>query len=313
MAGFNLAGFTATLGAYMRKWDKTIQFMMFHNIQLENYMTKKSGITDEWISASSSVDEVLQAHQPGWTPKGTVTIKARLNKVRNIKFDITLDDLDELFKTFIGFMADETKKRKDWPFVRFVVEQHILPKIREEIDHNSYNAVYVAPTPGTAGASIETVDGLGTIITNEIAAGNIVPIATGVISGSNILDRVESFIDSLPKKYSNMKAPLLMSSSNARKYYRDYRQNFGGHNSYNGKDNLKVDATNVKIIGIDTMEGSNRFIHTPKYNLEVGFDKVYVPEMMEIETAKRQVNIYGNLKRGYGIKHFEPMFVNDQA
>lgn len=313
MLGFDLSAFQATLGSYMRKWDKTISKIIFQDLELEKYMTKKSGIMDEWVSAGSSVDEILQPHQCGWTPKGTVSVNARINKVRQIKIDLTLSCLDDLYTSWLGFMADETKQRKDWPFVKFVVMEHVIPKIKEELDYNSYNGVYAAPTVGTAGNSIDTVDGLGTIIASEITAGNIVPIPTGVITSTNIVDRVESFIDSLPHKYSNLSAPILMSKTNERRYWRDYRNNFGGNNNYNGQNNLQVDATSVKIIGVSAMEGSDRFIHTPKGNLQVAFDKIYTPNILNVDTDKREVNIFGDFKRGYGIADLNKIFVNDQA
>jgi hypothetical protein len=311
--GFSLTDINAALGAYARKFESKIMTGIFNKIQLENYCRKVSGVTDEYAIKSATQSDVLQAFQHAWTPKGTTSFHALINKVRQIKIDYEIKEIDDLYKSFAAEMADETKIRSKWEFVKWIVENQIMPKIAEEMDYNSYNGVYTAPTPGTAGSSVGSVDGFKTVIEGLITSADITPVATGAITPTNILDKVESFVDDLPAKYRNMKAPILMSSTNARRYWRDYRANFGGNSDYTGKNNLKVDATNKMIIGIDAMEGSDRFIHTPKNNMLVMFDRIDNISKLETQLDKRVINLLGDFKRGYGFGDLNLLYVNDQA
>lgn len=312
-AGVNLTDLNAALGAYMRKNSNLIFSRFFRGIQFESFMTPVAGIQDEYTHANSNSTELLQPFQCQWTPKGEISFSGFVNKVRQIKMDYNLGCIDELFQSYIGFLAEEGVDRKQWNFVKFIIQEEMLPKIREEIDEMSWKGVYAAPTPGTPGASLDSTDGVGTIIVNEITATNIVPIPTGAITASNILDAVETFVDTLPLNYRNIKEPIFMSSTNARRYWRDYRANFGSNNNYSGKDNLKVDATSKDIIGIDAMEGSDRFLHTTSKNLIKMYDKIILPNGFEVQKDKREINILTDFKRGYGFKRLDEVFVNDQA
>lgn len=312
--GFSLADLNATLGAYVRKYESSIMRAIFQGIQLENYTRKVSGVTSQYVITQSQSAEVLQAYQPAFTPKGETEFSAVINNVRQIKIDYQISEIDELYNSYMSWMADEKKERKDWPFVKWLVVNEIVPKAIEEMDYNSYNGVYVAPTSGTAGPSIAAVDGFKKVIADLITATTLVPIATGAITATNIVDKVESFVDSLAPKYQAMSAPILMSETNARRYWRDYRNNFGGNNNYGGGDaNLKVDATNKMVIGIAAMNGSDRFIHTPKENMLTLFDSIEYPTNLQTQQDVRVIKMFGDFKRGYGFGDARHLFVNDQA
>ena len=104
-----------------------------------------------------------------------------------------------------------------------------------------------------------------------------------------------------------------MSKTNERRYWRDYRNNFGGNSDYNGKKNLEIDATSKRIVGIPEMNSSDRFVHTTKGNLLCMYDQIYTLNNLKSEEALRQIHIMGDFKRGYGIGRLDEMFVNDQA
>ena len=172
--------------------------------------------------------------------------------------------------------------------------------------------VYAAPTPGTAGASIASTDGILTKIAAEIVASNITPIVTGVLGSTDTLTKTELFHDSLPSKFRSMPGVLFMSSTNALYYQRNYRTAFGGTNDQNAKGNLKLDGTKKEIVGLDCFEGSDRILFTPKNNLLCMYDKVYAPSTFEVQQDKRDVNIFTDFHRGYGFGNLSEVFVNDQ-
>lgn len=314
MAGITLTDLSAQLGAYSRKYEKEIWTGLFNSLQAENYMTPVPNVQDQYASPSAEITDVLQPYQSGWTPAGVVSFDARINKVFPIKFDIELDELDEIERSYIGFMADETKQRKDWPIVKFIIEELVKPKLIEELDWAAYNAAYVAPTPGTAGTPLTVADGVKTIIEAEILAGNLVPITVGALTPTTMVDKVELFVNSLPAKYRNKKMNLKMSTSNMEAYAVDYRDTYGLHNDYSAADTMKVwGKSNITIVPHDNMEGSDRFIATPKGNDIKLYDKIYTPKSLNIQADKRTVNVFGDFKRGWGFKRLDILFVSDNA
>lgn len=312
-AGIDLTDLNTQLNAYWRVYEKQIWRKMFTDLEIEKYCRKVNGVTDEYVVPSSSNTELLQPFQSGFTPKGTVSFNARINKVRQIKIDFLFEDLDDLYRSYLQFMADENRDRKDWPIVRYVVENHIMPGMREELNQISATGNYAAPTIGTPGAYLTSTDGFLTIIADEITATNLTPIVTGAVTVSNALDKFETFNDSMPVKYRDMAGIIFCSATMARYYQRDYRANFGAFNAQDAKDNLKLDATKKVIVGLESFEGSQRMLFTPQNNMLCMFDKIDVPNSFKFQEFDRTVKMLGDFKRGYGFGNLDEVFVNDQA
>ncbi len=312
-AGLDITAINSELGAYWKVYQKEIWRKLFTDLEFEKYMRKVPNVTDEYVVASSSNTEILQPFQKAWTPKGSVAFNARINKVRQLKVDYLLDNMDEIYRSYLAFMADETTERKNWPLVKYIVMNHIIPGMREELNQISATGNYAAPTPGTAGAYLTSTDGILTIIADEITATNLTAITTGVIAQSDALDKFETFNDSMPVKYRDMAGIIFCSATLARYYQRDYRANFGAFNAQDAKDNLKLDATKKVIVGLECFEGSQRMLFTPQNNLLCMYDKIDVPNSFEFQAENRTVKILGDFKRGYGFGNLDEVFVNDQA
>jgi hypothetical protein len=312
IVGLDVSDVNTMLGSYFRTYAKDIQARLFRSIELEKYMRPVPNVKHEYISLNSTIGEVLQARQSQFTPKGEAVFTPRKNRVFPIKIDMLLDCLDELDQTYLGYLVEENLQAKDYKITKYIVNKLLIPKIAEEINFNSWNGVYVAPTPGTAGNSVDSVDGLNTIIDADIVAGNIVPIATGAITSTNILDKTEEFIESIDDRFQNMDAPILMSAINADRLWRVDRANNGGNSNYDGNSNLRVGRTGKEVVGLHVMNGSDKMIHTNNGNLLKMYDKITEPKMLNCQPDTRALKIFGDFKRGYGIGQYESFFVNDQ-
>lgn len=312
--GIDLSDVVSQLGNYVRKYEKQIWRLATQDITLENYMTKVSGVTDEYTSTVGTISELLQPYQKAFTPKGEAKFIPRTNKVRQIKIDYIIDDIDDIYRTYLAYLASEGLKRTEWPMVKYIVNELMVPQIRDEIAEMSVNGEYAAPTPGTAGDSLESTDGVNTIIANEITATNLTPIVTGSITQANIIDKIEQeFVDALPTRYKKLPEPIIMAEELKAMYWRAYRGEFGGNSNYTGKERVFVDGTKKEIIGIPEMNGSQRMIHTPKKNFLCMYDKLLTPNKFEVQPNKREVIVMSDFKRGYGFRTLDMLFVNDQA
>ncbi len=318
--GLDLATLNTDLGAYTRKYSNTIMAQVFQGIELEKYMTGVAKVTDEYVMGNATIGQVLQPFHSAWQPKGEVLITPMINKVRQMKVDFTLTDLDDLYRTYLAFMAEEGRERKDWPIVKYIVNEMLIPQMIEDMNTVSAKGVYSANggVAGTAEATIGSVDGVLTKVTAAIAGGELTPIATGVITASNILDAVNAFVDGMPEKYNGKPMDILVSQTLATWYGRAYKTEYGTASNYTGNgesvDNIHtIDGSRMRIVGLNSFSGSQRMVATPKKNFLKLYDKVNYPSAFEIQANRRDIDIFTDLKRGYGFGTWEWVFVNDQA
>lgn len=311
-SGIDITKLSDLLGAYMRKYATDIWRAALNDIELEKYMRKVPGVSDEYVQPSSSHDEFLQPYQKGWTPKGTVSFDALINKVRQIKMDIELEDLDELHRSYLAYMASEEFTRDKWPIVKYIVINHVIPGIRQEIANFSAYGKYIAPTPGTAGASINSVDGILTVTANQIDAGKIIPLTTGVLTDDDILDQVDAYYQQIPKPYRSMAGDILVAPEVTFMYDRAYFAKYNASPMITSDINaITIRGTRKRLVAIPEFEGSQRMIHTPKGNMLCMYDKIEVPGQFDVQKDKRIVNILSDFKRGYGYGNLKEVFCND--
>src|SRR5207237_4740652 len=108
----------------------------------------------------ASLSRVLQSFQKAFTPIGTTTFKPNTIDLYNLKVDAQ-EYPDDIVDTWLGFLEGDGIDRAAWPFVRWFIEEHLIPKKDEDYELNeAYLGVYAAPTPGTAGAAGTSMKGI---------------------------------------------------------------------------------------------------------------------------------------------------------
>ena len=82
----------------------------------------------------------------------------------------------------------------------------------------------------------------------------------------------------------------------------------------NENNQLRVDATNKRIRGFASMEGSDRIIFTPARNAIVG-RRIGEPVLPSIrwQVIDRKLKGLAEFSRFYGFRFWGNTFVNDQA
>lgn len=274
-----------------------------------------------WSAPNATPTELIQPYQWQFTPKGTVALDAVESKLRPIKVDIviTAEDLEAFWDTYMVEWFEVGKDPMEWSFPRYIYETVYMPKIIEEMNQNAWSGVYAAPTAGTAGLSVNSVDGYKTNLEAAITAGDLTEYATGAwVSGTEV-DQVEAWVDALPVNVRDLPGVIRMSPTLARRYWRNYRAEFGTGNGVanNANNELRVDATNKTILPVISMEGSDRIIFFPETtrNLIWGTRRGF-PTYFNIrwkETTHRVMQGTAEIYRFYNVEFWDHLFVNDQA
>ena len=274
-----------------------------------------------YTAANATPTSILQPYQWQFTPKGTVAFDAVENTLRPVKADVklTAEDLEEFWDSWRLEWFEAGKDPLTWAFPRYIYETVYMPKLIEEMNQAAWSGEYAAPTAGTAGDYLETVDGFKKKIADAVTASELTEIATGALLAGSIVDQVEAFCDAIPQPYRDLPGQLIMSSTNVRNYQRNYRTLFGTGNGVSGNENteLRVDYTNKRLKGMASMDvdGSNRIIFIPDgipgliYVVRRGFSPMI---NIRWEAIERIVKGLGETYRAYGATYWENVFVNDQ-
>jgi hypothetical protein len=266
---------------------------------------------EDFRAAQATIASLVQGFQKGWTPKGTPAFTPLIITHKRHKFDVEIYP-DEIYGSWLGFMADESKNRTEWPLVKYILYKMLLDQVAQDRELSLIaKGAYTAPTDGTAQATGLSMDGFLTILkaahvsgTSKINFNN----AMVAITSSNVLTQVEKFADGITGVYKSVPMNVFCSPENFTYYCRKRRELFGANLDYTGFVNAKIDGTSLTLQPLPSMIGSDVLFATPKANfirlLKLN-DGASVPF---VETSKRQVFLFADWYENIGFAMAEAVF-----
>lgn len=182
---------------------------------------------------------------------------------------------------------------------------------KEYLDKIYRNTLYLGVRNGTGTTAAAICDGWGTIIAAEITAENLTAVATGALSSSNAVTKVEQHYDAFPAWMKEVDAIIYCSRNNFSNYARHYRTLNGFKADIVSTNDIRIDNTNTILRAAGFMGTSGRLIGTVAGNLVFGTDvesvKVAASVRRNIVEARPMMNV------GCQIKDLAAIVVNDQA
>lgn len=313
----NITQLVAEFGAYYQKNGQNMQRLrklLYQPSITANYF--RSMPTEDTIVqySKSNLTRVLQSFQKAFTPIGDLTVRPTKIQLYNMKVDVE-EYPDEIKASWLGFLEGNGHDRKDWPFIRWIIEEHIIPKMHE--DHELFEAfkgVYAAPVAGVAGAQGASMHGINKIRKDYITAGRISPIATGALEADDqdFYEQVNAFVDGIPFLYKRILDAIFMDEAHELKYRRGARKAM--NSQYLQQPNLQevTDYPNIKVVGLPSMAGSDVIFSTPAYNRVRHTKKANLMDNMKVEEQKRAVQIMTDFWDSLNFLLPEEVFTNDQ-
>lgn len=273
-----------------------------------------------YTSQNVAVSSLIQPYQARFTPNNTESWDGVSNVLRPIKLDLSFSEeqLMKFYDKWRNEWFEAGKNPMEWSYPRFITENMIAPVWKEEINQLAWLGEFVEPTPGTAGAMLESCDGYKKAITDAISAGKLVPIASGAYTSSNIRTKVQEFMMALPDGVRGRKGVLLMSDTHAREHFFDFQGDFATStwSSLQEMGGQKVNGFDVQIKGLMAMEGSDRWIFLPQNspNMIFGTRRGYpsYPSFI-MDHDLYNLNMKAVIYRFYGFEYWDNLYVNDQA
>jgi hypothetical protein len=268
--------------------------------------------TDDTIFrlANATFRTLVQPFQKTFTQKGGVEIVP--NEIRQYRFKIDDEFMpDELYATWLGFLTQKSVDRKDWPFVKWLIEVYYARQIDQDMELNEYyKGVYAAPVAGTAGADGTGMNGLRKQLQAGVDILKINSINIGALDKATIFDQVEAFTDEISEVYQGIKMNVFMSRKWYKKYMQDKRAQ-GFYQKTSDKDiDGKIDFTPLDVKPLACMVGTNDIFCTPVENFIHISPATLTKNQFKLEEAKRAVAVMADWSEGLGFGINEAVWTN---
>ncbi len=261
---------------------------------------------------------VLQGYQPVWTPYGTTTLKPHKIQLYEQKIDLsyTADELGAIAKSWVGFLAAlDTADRSQWPFIRYMIEVHILKKRDEDYELQAiYKGEYDDAVSGTPTPANKSMMGLKYIVNKAIADGYAMSIALGVPPTDPVafVDYFEAFVKGIPEIVRSQVDMVRMSPNLRQRYKEGMRKKYNASWEQTKSLLTHIDYDDMAVRGFHSMAGSNKIFASIKNNLVEYTKRPQAANVFKVETSKRTVDLFTDWHKGVGANDPRYLFSNDQ-
>jgi len=253
--------------------------------------------------AQLTIQKIVQSFQKGWTPKHATAFTPNELKLYHFKVD---EDIwpDDIEASWLGFLSSDSVSRSDWPLIKYLIEhpdQGYLAKINSDMEMEEYgHGVYVDPTPGTAGDTGKSMNGLIHQLQSGVNAETMNSVDIQALDKLTIFDQVELFVDGIADVYQHVKMDVCMSPNWAKASFRDKRA-VGFYDYKVSRDiNAEIDFTPQQVKALPSLSGSDVIFATPKPNILHLTKKSKNKTNIKIEEYRRNVSFFCDWWEGVG-------------
>ncbi len=321
MSSINTAELAAKLGDYYRQYRPILNREMLLGFDPNRTFTVLDDIKDELPLPELEVGSIVQ---PGnaleFNPTANaINFKARILKVRDWKVDLNLVP-KVMEKVWLGQWAPKGSQPQRLPFHEAIM-QYIIERIHDDLRNFS---VFRGTYDPNIKDAIHVMNGLLTLVADEITATNITPVATGPITQPDVEDKLLAVHDSLSEACQAKETIMIVSSQIFNWYVRKYQQIVNPsitatvfHQKASGArvNEFPLEGTNCTLLREPGFGTSQRVICTPKSNLYYGVDTLGEENNMDFQKFNRSLKILIDAKAGVQISMIQDSVfaVNDQA
>ena len=278
----------------------------------------------DFIATAAIHTEVSQQFTPEWTPKGSLAFTPIRIAYRRHKINEAIKPAD-LLSSWLLYLYEQGKSQAEQPFIRYVVTEHILPKVLDDITlsmiaKGKYSAVNVGTlSPGDAGsAAKDSMDGIETILVEGKAGTNTAAKKINFYKNAqNVLTMtdeqahayIDAFADAVRGQFVNKQIEIHCAPEVLTKYQ---RAEFKLTGVYTGRENDgSIRFTSAVLVPMVSMYNSPILFTTPKENMKMLVDLSH-PEncINDIQKENYDVKIFGEYSLAVGFAIAEAVFAS---
>lgn len=263
---------------YVRTYADELFCEMFYGFKTSDLAKTYEGIKGEHVITQLEIGENLARRWAKTFDPVTdaATFKPRVLKTVTNKVDFSVVP-QQYEASYLGAWRKKGQDPSDWPFAAYVLSK-IMAKLQQEFEVAVWQGVEET-TPSAGDYLRQTFDGYLQIIVEALTAGDINAVATGAITGSNIIEKLRLMWASVLSQYKENGTDILMSYAMYDVYRIAYKDAYKIDPAYVDITNsgyrgvtFELGNGNTRIIPVNGMAGSNRIVITPRENLTIGID-----------------------------------------
>ncbi len=295
----------AAYGAYYENSGqntKRILRLLAQGAETPKFMTPVMTNDTIYRLAQATIKKIVQPYRKGWHPKDAVAFKPNELKLYKMKVDEDVEP-DEIEATWLGFLASHSINRKDWPFVKYIIETLYIPQIHQDMELDAY-FWGVRKDEAEEGKGLEprdSMDGIHKQLQTGVDQETINLVSgIGELKAETAFDQVEAFDDGITGVYENVPMCIFVSPAMKKAYLRDKRAQ-GFYDMKSDADiNSDVDFSPRKVIGLPSMTGYKYMFATPQANFLHLTKKSANKTNIKLEESKRIVSLLCDWWEGVG-------------
>lgn len=315
--GLDVTDLNAELGSVMPAGVRleVLTKRIYNGFNDAQHFTKVQSNTD-YKASTALMTEVSQQFTSKWTPKGAAKFTPITIKYRRHKINVAITPAD-IIPSWLLYMYEQGKTPSQMPIVKYIIEQHILPKVADDITLSMIGKGKFVDAgnvstgdPGKAASA--SMDGYETILVEGSKDSkckiNFFKAAADpfTMTDSQLLAYVDSFVDAI----SPLFAKHLELHCSPEFLTRYKRADFNVNGKYTGLENGgQIRFTSFSLVPLESMYGSPILFATPKENFVMLVDLTKAESCInKIEEQDYDVKVFGEYSLSTGFKIAEAVY-----
>lgn len=301
---------------YGEEWQEPLK----KELDLEAILTAENGVVyceNTYSEGEFEMEGTVQQYQGKFTPTGNIHLGSRENKLQRLKSDLEFDEeaMDKFWDSkYPQYEGSVNASFEDNPFLQDFLDEKYINQWKREMRMVAVKGVKTAVTSGTPTTILGSIDGFDKVFNDEITAGNVPTITTGVLTATNILEKVQFALESIDEDLWDEGMNIYMGPKEALWFSRLYKKDHPYAQAMVNDPTapaLFVDDFNAKIHRIYNMRQSGRIWIdckvNGKSNMIVGKHKfksdmptlTFVPQIRSIQAKADWHRFYGLRRFGF--------------
>jgi len=241
---------------YGQNRSKLIRSLTQPAVTLEQYARRINTRETVFRLANYDFGSLIQPFSTKFEPISDITFYPNETLLAEMKINVSITPHD-IEEGYIGFLAgDETRTLKDWPVVRWLMEEYLVKQIAED---KELKMVYKGKKVLGGKTPESCMDGIKEKLIKGATADYPINIITGIgpLSEASIFDKIESFDKQIPDLYNKKRVVLYMAPKWVRAYKTAKRAN-GFYTIFSEKNiDETIDFSNHLLVGLPSMAGTD--------------------------------------------------------
>jgi len=320
--GITITDLQSEYGSYYNAGSQNearLRKQLYYGFETANFFMPVPTDSTRYEMAKDDMSRVAQGFQTTWSPTGDITVEAVPIDTYRIKADVELTP-DTIEESWLGFLASNDTDRKEWPLIRWLIENHILARFNHDLERNEiFHGQYSAASGGTPSAAGEAMTGFRKLINDayaaEIPSAN--KIATGAIETdpTDFVDQIEAFCASMPELIKMQPlVKLAFRGSLKSRWLQGMRAKYNMNYSQfaDGEIMRVADHPNVQVMPLHSFQSSEKIVASVATNAVMPVKDMQNVGNFQIESVDRTIKIFDDVRFGVGFTRWDQVCTNDR-